>query len=192
MRKCVLLFLIIMVSVAVFSQDSKKNIYSGGMLFYQPGFTISKTNYQTLKDNSNSIGGILRFYMADYLTAGIYGGSQRTNYPTSGSENSYLSVGYGGPFIGLSHKSGKFRYTLSGFGGMGTVKNLHIVSQSANTLSQAFFSSTSAFVYSPLISLDYALTPKISFTIQGIYLVAKYEKKRLYNPTLQFGILFNR
>ena len=130
--------------------------------------------------------------MADYLTAGIYGGSQRTNYPTSGSENSYLSVGYGGPFIGLSHKSGKFRYTLSGFGGMGTVKNLHIVSQSANTLTQAFFSSTSAFVYSPLISFDYALTPKISFTIQGIYLVAKYEKNTLYNPTLQFGILFNR
>ena len=120
------------------------------------------------------------------------GGNQRTNYPTSGSENSYLSVGYGGPFIGLSHKSGKFRYTLSGFGGMGTVKNLHIVSQSANTLTQAFFSSTSAFVYSPLISFDYALTPKISFTIQGIYLVAKYEKNTLYNPTLQFGILFNR
>ena len=50
----------------------------------------------------------------------------------------------------------------------------------------------SAFVYSPLISFDYALTPKISFTIQGIYLVAKYEKNSLYNPTLQFGILFNR
>ena len=50
-----------MVSVAVFSQDNKKNIYSGGMLFYQPGFTISKTNYQTLKDNSNSIGGMCDF-----------------------------------------------------------------------------------------------------------------------------------
>ena len=84
MRKCVLLFLIIMVSVAVFSQDSKKNIYSGGMLFYQPGVTISKTNYQVLKDKSNSIGGILRFYMADYLTAGIYGGQPANKLPNFG------------------------------------------------------------------------------------------------------------
>lgn len=192
MKNYFLLLFVLLISVSIFSQENKKNLYSGGMLFYQPGFTTSNTNYLTLKDNSNSIGGILRFYIADYLTAGIYGGSQRTKYKTTGSENSHLSLGYGGPFVGLSHKSGKFRYTLSGFAGMGSVKNLHIESQSDNILTQAFFSKSSAFVYSPILSVDYALTQKISLTIQGIYLVANYDKKKLYNPTLQFGILFNR
>ena len=192
MKIHVMSLLFLLITMHVFSQNNKSNLYSGGMLFYQPGYTTTSTDYQTLKNNSNSIGGILRFYISDYFTAGIYGGSQRTKYITEGSDNSYISLGYGGPFAGVSHKSGKFRYTLSVFAGMGSVKNLHVQSQSENKLTDAYLTKYPALVYSPILSVDYALNSKISFTLQGVYLIANYDNKFLYNPTLQFGILFNR
>ena len=178
--------------VACFSQNETKSIYSGGMLILQPGFTMTANEHQDIRDVSFSIGGILRMYFCDYFTAGIYGGSQKTGYLTSNSENSYLNLGYGGPFLGISRKVGRFRYTASAFVGMGKFKNLHIENQVNNELVDADLYKSATIVYSPLLSVDYGLTKRLYITAQTICLMGKFDSKSFYNPTFQLGILFSR
>lgn len=174
------------------AQEETKSLYSGGMLILQPGLTIAGNDHQDIRDGSISVGGILRMYFCKYFTAGIYGGSQKTHYKTSGSENSYLNLGYGGPFVGFSHKSGKIRYTASAFAGMGSFRNLHIENQTGSFLSDANLYKASTVVCSPILSLDYAITKRIFVTVQTLCLMGKFEKKSFYNPTFQLGILFSR
>lgn len=172
--------------------EEVKSLYSGGMLILQPGYTITGNNHQDIRDVSSSIGGILRMYFCRYFTAGVYGGSQKTHYQTTGSSNSYLNLGYGGPFVGFSHKSGKFRYTASAFAGMGAFRNLHIENQSGNYLSDANLYKASTIIYSPILSIDYAITKRIYITAQTLCLMGEFQNKSFYNPTFQLGILFSR
>lgn len=175
------------------AQESKKDIYSGGMLFYQPGYSIASNPHQEITGLSNSIGGILRFYFWDHFTCGIYGGSQKTHYATSNSSNSYMNTGYGGLFAGGVVKTGKFRFVLSMFAGKGAVTNLHVESETQTLLDDAHLYKYGVFVFSPIFSVDYALTSKISFTTQIICLTTQTpEKNYFYNPTFQLGVLFNR
>lgn len=193
MKKILLVFVLHLAIYVSFAQDERANIYSGGMLILQPGYTMASNNHQEINDLSYGLGGILRLYFFKHFTAGIYGGTQRTGYQSMNSENSNISLGYGGPFIGFSHKSGRFRYTASAFAGMGTVRNLHIENQNGNNLTDAFLYKHSALVISPILSLDFALTQRLMLTFQTVYLVARYDKdKILQNPTFQVGILFNR
>lgn len=174
-------------------QNENKGIYSGGMLLFQPGYSITSNDRQDIKASSFAIGGILRMYFGKNLTAGIYGGSQKTTYPSTNSVNSYFNFGYGGPFVGLTRKSGKIRYTVSAFAGMGSIRNLHIESQNGETLTESYLYQHSALVYSPILSLDYALTKRLSLTFQTLCLIGSFDGgKRFYNPTMQFGVLFNR
>lgn len=187
---------IILVCLSVFvlkAQETKKDHYSGGMLFYQPGFTFAENGFQEIKNNSNAIGGILRFYFLDYFTCGVYGGSQTTHYNSNLSENSYMKLGYGGVFAGGSFKTGKWRFTASLFAGMGGVDNLHIENQSGSTLNNAYLYHYSVITFSPIISVDFYLTSKIALTFQTICLTSRtQDKKFFYNPTVQLGVLFNR
>lgn len=188
----ILIIILFIFSVSANSQEHK-SIYSGGMLILQPGYSMSSNDHQEIRETGMGIGGILRLYPLNNLTVGIYGGSQRTTYNSTNSENSYLNLGYGGPFVGYSRKSGRFRYTASAFVGMGSVKNLHIESQNGNVLTESYLYKHSAKVFSPILSLDYAMTQKISLTLQTICLIATYDEgKMLYNPILQIGVLFNR
>lgn len=179
--------------LSVHGQNSKKDHYSGGMLFYQPGFTIAHNVHQKIEGYSSAIGGILRFYFWDYFTCGIYGGSQHTQYNSFGSENSYMKLGYGGLFAGGTYKTGRFRLTASIYGGMGAIDNLHIELQSNQTLHDAFLYNYSVITFSPILSIDFALTSKISLTFQTLCLTTRTpDKSVFYNPTAQIGILFNR
>lgn len=174
-------------------QTENKGVYSGGMLLFQPGYTLTSNDLQDIKASSFAIGGILRMYFGKHLTAGIYGGSQKTTYPSANSDHSNYTFGYGGPFVGLTHKSGKFRYTLSAFAGMGSIRNLHIENQTGEVLDEAYLYQHSALVYSPILSLDYALTKRLSLTFQTLCLTGSFDGGRtFFNPTLQFGVLFNR
>jgi hypothetical protein len=96
-------------------QIEKKGIYSGGMLLFQPGYSITSNDRQDIKASSFAIGGILRMYFGKNLTAGIYGGSQKTTYPSANSVNSYFNFGYGGPFVGLKISLYGFRLCRHGF-----------------------------------------------------------------------------
>lgn len=175
------------------TQNENKGVYSGGMLLFQPGYTITSNDRQDIKASSFAIGGILRMYFGKHLTAGIYGGSQKTIYPSANSVNSYFNFGYGGPFVGLTHKSGKYRYTLSAFAGMGSIKNLHIENQTGESLTEAYLYQHSALVYSPILSLDYALSKRLSLTFQALFLMGSFDGgRKFYNPTMQCGVLFNR
>lgn len=193
MKRVVAIIILNITFNLAFAQDEKPNIYSGGMLILQPGITTTTNNHQDIRDTSFGLGGILRFYLFNHFTTGIYGGTQRTGYQSSNSDNSNISLGYGGPFVGYSQKIGRFRLTASAFMGMGTIRNLHIESQNVNTLSDAHLYKYSAIVISPIISADFAVTQRLLLTVQGVYLNAHYNRgKRLQNPTLQIGILFNR
>jgi len=169
------------------------SIYSGGMLVLQPGITFSNNGHQEINAGSGSVGGILRLYFGSNLTGGIYGGSQTTNYKTPGSDDSFFKIGYGGPFFGFSKLSGKFRYTATLFAGMGSVTNLHIDNHTDDQLGDAWLHKSSTVLFSPIISVDYAITKRLFVTAQTICLTGKYDPNRwFYNPTLQFGILFSR
>jgi len=182
-----------LVATVAFSQEGTKSLYSGGMLILQPGYTMTTNRNQQINDFGMGIGGILRLYFYDYLTAGIYGGSQRTTYNSTASGSSYINLGYGGPFIGISKKAGRFRYTASAFVGKGSVKNLHVESQNGDVLTEAYLYKYSTIVFSPIFSIDYAVSKKMSLTLQTVCLMAAYDDdKMLYNPVLQIGILFNR
>lgn len=175
------------------AKKENKSVYSGGMLLFQPGYTLTSNDRQDIKASSMAIGGILRMYLGNFLTAGIYGGSQKTTYPSTNSVNSYFNFGYGGPFVGITHKRGNYRYTLSAFAGMGSIKNLHIENQTGETLSEAYLYQHSALVYSPILSLDYALTKRLSLTFQTLCLMGTFDGgKSFFNPTMQVGLLFNR
>ena len=174
------------------AQDRENSIYSGGMLVLQPGYIIAENEYQDIHNINYGVGGILRFYFYNYFTAGVYGGTQTTNNYSPESRNSYIHIGYGGPFFGLSKKIKKWRYTVSAFIGQAAIKNLHVENQVNNRLVDAAFYNHSAIIFSPVLSIDYALSQKLVVTLQTVCLTAKYDNKQLYNPVLQFGMLFNR
>jgi hypothetical protein len=192
MKKFLLVLVGALFIYTVFSQEDKKNLYSGGMLILQPGMTIAINEHQDIRRMSTAVGGILRFYFCDYLTAGLYGGSQKTNYPTAGSKNSYFNLGYGGAFFGYSQQFNKFRYTASLYAGMGAISNLHVSSQAENNLTDADLYKVSTFLYSPILSVDYALTRRIYATCQVVCLTGKYNASQFYNPVFQLGLLFSR
>jgi len=191
MKRLLLIIILFCIAKPVFSQNLNENTFSGGMLILQPGYTFAENNHQTIKDISFGVGGILRFYFLGYFTAGVYGGVQKTSYHSFNSKNSYINLSYGGPFVGLSHRTGKFRYTLSAFVGIGSVKNLHVENQNSDMLTDAYLYKNSATVLSPILSLDYALTQRLFLTAQTVCLTTKFDSKTLYNPTFQIGILFN-
>jgi len=193
MKKSIVLILFLISFVFYVQAQDVKPLYSGGMLFFQPGYTISNNPYQDIESLGFGIGGISRFYPTEYLCVGVSGGSQKTNYNTQGSENSYISLGYGGPIVGYTFAKNKFRFCASVGFGKGRIKNLHISQQSGTVINDAGFYNFSAWVVYPIISFDYMLTKKISFTSQLINLTAAYNKNDLYFcPVFQLGILFNR
>jgi hypothetical protein len=192
MKKYLLVLLGFLFVFTVFSQEETKSLYSGGMLILQPGMTITGNDHQDIRHLSTAIGGILRLYFYDYWTAGLYGGSQKTNYPTAGSQNSYLNLGYGGAFFGYSQQIHKFRFTASLFAGMGAISNLHVSNQMDNQLTDADLYKVSTFLYSPILSVDYALSRRIYLTGQVVCLTGKYNASPFYNPVFQLGLLFSR
>ena len=73
------------------------------------------------------------------------------------------------------------------------VRNLHVESQSGSTLTDAYLYKHSALVYSPVLSVDFALTQRLMLTLQSVFLFASYDDgKTLKNPTFHVGLLFNR
>ncbi len=191
MKKFLLVLCII--PVIAFSQEDKKNIYSGGMLYFQPGYTITQNEHQKIEDIGFGLGGILRFYFFDYFTAGICGGTQRTNYSTSKSDDSYFNLGYGGAFAGISIRKGRLRYTAAAFVANGTIKNLHIEDIDNNYLKDSYFYKHKTIILSPMLSLDFLATERLALNFQAVFFMAKYNSDQtLYNPIFQLGILFNR
>ncbi len=186
-----ILFLIFF-SSSFLRAEERKSLYSGGMLVFQPGISMGANAYQPLQSYSTAIGGILRMYFCDFCTAGLYGGHQKSQYKTAGSDNSYFNLGYGGVFLGFSKQLGKFRYTASAFGGIGSMDNLHVENQVDTELNEAHLYKESMFLYSPILSMDYSLTKRIFLTVQTVCLIGKYQNQPYYNPTFQFGILFSR
>lgn len=166
--------------------------YSGGMLIFQMGSVSTTNQHQDINDTSFGLGGILRLYFFNHFTTGIFGGTQRANYSSTNSHYSYITLGYGGPFIGLTHSTDRFRFTASAFLGMGSVKNLHIEEQNGSHITNAYIYKSSTRVASPLVSIDYFITQRLVLTTQFAYLMANYNEKRFQSPTLQVGILFNR
>ena len=77
------------------------------MLVFQQGYLVAKNSQQQINVFNYGIGGILRFYLLNNFTAGIYGGSQKSNYNSTGSKNSYLNIGHDSPFIGITKKQKK-------------------------------------------------------------------------------------
>lgn len=192
MKKIFLLVLLVFIAVKISAQTQKQNIYSGGMLFFQPGYLNANNNHQQIKEISMGIGGILRFYFFKNFNAGIYGGTQKSNYKTQFSDNSYINIGYGGAFLGLSKKIRKIRLNLSIYGGKGSINNLHIENQNNNFLTNAYLYKSPTTIFSPIISLDYSLTERISATLQFVFLNSKFQSKHFSIPIVQLGILFNR
>ncbi|MDD3685967.1 MAG: hypothetical protein PHE56_04280 [Bacteroidales bacterium] len=190
--KRIILLVALLLTLKISAQENKY-IYSGGMLFLQPGYTIAHNPYQNIEATGFGIGGILRFYIGNHFCTGIYGGSQKTHYNSTGSANSYISLGYGGPFVGYTYFKNRMRLCLSVGAGGGKIRNLHIQTQTGSVLNQAEYFINSAFVAYPMISLDYMMTQKIAFTSQLICIGALYNQNDLYFcPVFQIGILFNR
>lgn len=191
--RSILLFSLFLISTVSFAQTNDKALYSGGMLIYQPGYLITDNNYQEIGSSSIGLGGILRIYPKPWLAVGIYGGSKKSTYSSTQSNNSYISLSYGGPLVGVTHKTGRMRYSLSAFVGHATIRNLHIEKQEEHILLDAYLSKTNTLIYTPILSVDYAITQRLYATLQTVCLTAKYgSNQMLYNPTVQLGLLFSR
>ncbi|MCK9498657.1 MAG: hypothetical protein M0Q45_04025 [Bacteroidales bacterium] len=187
--------LLIFIVLNLSSQESKENksLYSGAMLFFQPGFLTAENNYQEINSYSSGIGGILRLYAGNHFTYGLHGGNNKAVYKSANSENSYISFGYGGAFVGFTARKDKLRFCSSLGLGLGKIRNLHIENQTETVLNLAEIYFYRGFSLNPLISLDYYLTEKIALTTQLMTIIAFYNKNDLYFcPTFQIGILFNR
>lgn len=196
MTKNTILFLflsILLPSGVALGQQQATSTYSGGMLFLQPGFTMTSNKHQKINDFNFGLGGILRLYLSDWLTTGVYGGTQKTGYTSANSDKSTLSLGFGGAFLGYSRQEKRLRYTASALVGRGNIHNLHIERQIGDFLSEAYLYDYPVWVFSPILSIDYALTQRLQLTVQGVCPIARYNDTRhIFNPTLQIGLLFSR
>lgn len=172
------------------AQTTDKNLYSGGMLIFQPGYSKFYNEFKNIESPTFGIGGIFRFYIGDIFVIGLYGGTQKGSYSMPESEDSYFSLSYGNLLAGITRKYKKSRVTASISAGHGSIKNLHINEIVDNRIVDARFISQSALLFSPLISFDYALTNRLLFTAQVSYFVDT--KKKYQNTSLQLGLLFNR
>ena len=162
------------------------------MLFFQPGYMITENDYQNIRHLDFGMEGILRFYFYEYLLPEFMVDHKEQIIIPLTPKTQYVSIGYGGPVLGFSKKTGKLRYTASAFIGKATIRNLHIESQNNYMLVDAHFYKHSTLIYSPVLSIDYALSQRLLLTLQTVCLTAKPDNKSFYNPTIQFGILFNR
>jgi len=191
MKKILLGLLLYSLTYNAYCQE--KSLYSGGMLFFQPGYTRYQNQSQEISNFSFGLGGLLRFYPTKHLCVGLAGGTQKAKYITSGSVNSYISLGYGGLIFGYTFIHGKMRFCANIGLARGRLKNLHITQQNGSIINQGDFYSYGAWVVYPSLSFDYMLTKKISFTTQLIHLSAVYNENDLYFcPVFQLGVLFNR
>ncbi len=184
------LIVVFALSAKAEKDNSNKNIYSGGMHIIQPSVVNWQNAHGSYSTYGNGIGGMLRFYIGSNFATGIYGGSQRAAYKTEGSDDSYVNLGHGGLFIGFTHKSGRWRYNASLGAGRGNINNLHIESQNANELADAFLYDFGTIVYVPFVGVDYELTSRLLLTTQISYFFG--DKMNYQSPVLQIGLLFNR
>jgi hypothetical protein len=192
MKKYIFILLFLFATAYSFAQEEKP-LYSGGMLIFQPGYSFAQNQYQKIETLGFGIGGILRFYVSNHLAVGIIGGSQKTSYISANSDNSYLSLGYGGVFSAFTIKTSKMRFCAGISIAKGRIKNLHIQSQTGVALDDAALFSYPAWVGYPMLSADYFLTKKISLTSQVICLTALYNQNEVFiSPVFQLGVLFNR
>ncbi len=188
-----LLFLILIVFFQLIFAQNKSPMYSGGMLFFQPGYTITSNPNQEINSLGFGIGGLLRFYIKDHFTLGLIGGSQKTGYVSTQSENSYINLGYGGVFAGYTYFGEKFRFCIALSGGKGRIKNIHIEEQSGTEIISGNYYTYPVWVAYPMLSVDYYLSKKISLTTQVICLsTLDYQNDLYFCPVFQLGILFNR
>lgn len=179
--------------VGTISAQEQKPLYTGGMLFLQPGYSIAENQYQNIESIGFGLGGFVRFYIKKHFIIGIIGGNQKTNYETTGSVNSYFSLGYGGIFFGYSQKLKRLRLSVAVSTGMGKIKNMHIEKQTGEKISSAYYYAHKTFVAYPVFSLDYSILEKLSAVAQMILLTAHYNKNDLYYcPSFQLGVAFNR
>ena len=195
MKQLFIIIIIVLSFINIVSaqEEEQKQLYSGGMLFLQPGYTITENQSQNIKSWGFGIGGFFRFYIKKHLTIGVIGGNQKTNYKSTNSENSYISLGYGGPFIGYTLAGKKIRFCGAISIGMGKIKNLHVENQDGTQLHPAYYYAYPAFVAYPIVSLDYRIMEKFSVVVQAIFLTAQYNKNDSYFcPLFQLGVAFSR
>jgi hypothetical protein len=194
--KRILLFFVISVTLlnTSFSQsENTKKVFAGGM-FLQIGQYLPQTNtYEREKGISYGLGGLLKFNISEHFMIGTTGGNIQRNYTTPESEFSYISLGYGGLLFGWTSQKEKFKYSLTTSAAMGKKSQLHILSQTGNTLNNANYKENLSWLIVPGLSMEYFMTEKLSlFLTMDFFTGFNQSEIDFLIPSARFGVLFNR
>jgi hypothetical protein len=184
-----LFFLFTVFTEDSFSQEKKRQISFQGGMYYGSGYGWLSNEFVDTEGIISGLGGRLHFNIFKHFRAGIMGNSATLNY----ENNSYLKVTTFGLTAEAYLVTGRFNLALGAYGGMCINRNLHVFSKNGSYLNADFKKKSLGFI-SPMITVSFQLTQKISLAIISDYLYSPLfsDKNDFSLVNARFGIFFNR
>lgn len=172
---------------------TKDDFFSGGMAFHI-GYSSIENSEDKYSGPAFGIGGLLHFYVLDFLRIGSGGASSWMNYETNGPDGSYMKLGYGGITIEFSKPIQKWRLSTGVLLGGGTYKNLHLISKDDDEIIRSKYTDKGTFIFSPLISIERNINESIKTFATLDFIVGPNisNLKHFGGPKLLLGVLFRK
>lgn len=171
--------------------------YSGGMMFHTGYLFKGEINmYDEQKkikiDGAPlGIGGLLRFHFGNHLRIGGEGYSSTLHY---GKNRSYMTLGWGGLLIDCQWKLNKTVIFLGGTIGGGSVKNVIVVDNISNKLTEknAIYRKYPVIVAAPFFGMEFVIAQRIRLITKADYIInlAKKQSDFATGPRFYVGIIF--
>ncbi|PLX00951.1 MAG: hypothetical protein C0594_14935 [Marinilabiliales bacterium] len=189
MKKLKLIVLLICFTASSFASEDK--LFGGGM-FIETGYWKVSTLYGDASGSPLGIGGKLHFQLSKHYRIGMMGAKTTLNYINIGLEGSYLQLGYGGLTGEAVYEKGDVIITGGFLFGGASINNLHLLNKTVpESVYSAQINHYTSLIFSPIVSVEYAATEKISLTLICDYLMGdKIAEDTKLGPKFRFGVIF--
>ena len=196
MRKLVICFIIISLSLTTYAKEGSSSIikgFDGGMMVhtgYLKG-NISPIGYKA-EGCPMGIGGVIRLHIGDHFRVGTEGYVSTLNQLENGS---YIKYGWGGLLADYRWQLGKFfpYIGLTVGGGLNTDYLMFKAPETAwGQVGNAIYHKQSFLAIDPFIGCDYALAETVHLTLKMDWLniLSKNSVNIPQGPRLYFGFIF--
>lgn len=186
----VFVFLLLSINIIIAQEQVKKKplSFQGGM-YYGSGYGWLTNDFVEAKGVLTGLGGRIHFNFFKYFRAGIMGNSATINY----ENNSYLKVTTFGLTAEAYYVIGRFNLAFGAYGGMCINRNLHVFAKNGSYINADFKKKSLGFI-SPMLTVSYQVTHKLSLGIISDYLYAPLfsDENDFQLVNARFGIFFNR
>lgn len=165
-------------------EKDRKISYTGGM-FYGSAYYSVENQYLTLSRFSTGLGGRAFLNLSNSFRLGAMGGSSTVNYAT----HSYYRISSFGLSIEYYKRFNNLILAAGVYGGRGKYRNLHFLTETTVDYGIGAFP-----LLSPLLTVSYHITPKLSFMLTQDY-ISKNTTEPFYRISaynFRLGVVFSR